>query len=62
MFQPNTKVYIYNRFGKLLKEIIPTGAGWDGTLDGQNLPADDYWFSVQLEDGRVYKNHFTLKN
>ncbi len=61
MFQPNTKIYIYDRFGKLLKEITPTKKGWNGTLNGQVLPADDYWFSVKLQDGRIYKNHFTLK-
>ena len=61
MFQPNTKIMIFNRFGKLLKEISPLGEGWNGTLNGQVLPSDDYWFSVQLQDGRVFKNHFTLK-
>ncbi|SFD32309.1 T9SS type B sorting domain-containing protein [Algibacter pectinivorans] len=60
-FQANSKVYIYNRFGKLIKEIKATEKGWDGTLNGQVLPSDDYWFSVKLEDGRVYKNHFSLK-
>ncbi|MEP3836341.1 MAG: T9SS type B sorting domain-containing protein [Algibacter sp.] len=59
-FQPNSKVYIYDRFGKLLKEIIASEKGWDGTLNGKPLPSDDYWFSVTLEDGRIYKNHFSL--
>ncbi|WP_203258801.1 T9SS type B sorting domain-containing protein [Hyunsoonleella ulvae] len=62
MFQPNTKIMIFNRYGKLLKEITPLGEGWDGILNGQILPADDYWFSVILQDGRVFKDHFTLKN
>ena len=61
-FQPNTKILIFNRFGKLIKELTPSGIGWDGTLNGSNLPNDDYWFSVELQDGRVFKNHFTLKN
>lgn len=62
MFQPNSKIYIYDRFGKLLKQISPLEKGWDGTLNGKTLPADDYWFSVKLEDGRIYKNHFSLVN
>lgn len=62
MFQPNTKIHIYDRYGKLLKQISPTDIGWSGILNGQVLPADDYWFSVRLEDGRIFKNHFTLKN
>lgn len=61
MFQPNTKIHIYDRFGKLLKEISPTEKGWNGILNGQVLPSDDYWFSVKLQDGRIYKNHFSLK-
>jgi gliding motility-associated-like protein len=61
MFQPNTKILIYNRYGKLLKEISPIGDGWDGLVNGQKLPTDDYWFSVKLQDGRIFKNHFSLK-
>lgn len=61
MFQPNTKILIFNRYGKLIKELSPLDSGWDGLLNGRQLPADDYWFSVQLQDGRIFKNHFTLK-
>ncbi|GAA4816768.1 T9SS type B sorting domain-containing protein [Litoribaculum gwangyangense] len=61
MFQPNTKILIFNRFGKLVKELDPIGNGWDGTFNGGKLPSDDYWFSVKLQDGRIFKNHFTLK-
>ncbi|MFY8008978.1 MAG: hypothetical protein ACOVNW_04730 [Flavobacterium sp.] len=25
------------------------------------MPADDYWYSIQFEDGRSAKGHFTLK-
>lgn len=61
LFQPNSKIYIFNRFGKLLKTVSPTSQGWDGTFNGSNMPSDDYWFSVTLEDGRTYRDHFTLK-
>ena len=61
MFQPNTKIFIFNRFGKLLKELDPLGEGWNGMFNGQKLPSDDYWFSVKLQDGRIFKNNFTLK-
>lgn len=60
-FQSETKILIYNRYGKLLKELSPLEKGWDGFFNGQLLPTDDYWFSVILEDGRIFKNHFTLK-
>ena len=61
MFQPNSKIFIYDRYGKLLKQISPLGNGWDGTFNGSKLPSDDYWFSVELQDGRIFKNHFSLK-
>ncbi|MGH2666986.1 T9SS type B sorting domain-containing protein [Flavobacterium sp.] len=56
-----TVIYIFNRFGKLLKQISPSGRGWDGTFGGTLLPADDYWYTVQFENGRSAKGNFTLK-
>jgi gliding motility-associated-like protein len=53
-------IYIFDRYGKLLKQIGTTGSGWDGTFNGHLLPADDYWYSIQFEDGRSAKGHFAL--
>ena len=60
-FQAESVIYIFDRQGKLLKELDPLSRGWDGTLNGYKLPSSDYWFAVTLEDGRVFKSHFTLK-
>ena len=60
-FQPNSKVFIFDRFGKLLYTLNSPTDAWDGTFKGESLPASDYWFSATLEDGRTFKNHFTLK-
>ncbi|WP_298900003.1 T9SS type B sorting domain-containing protein [uncultured Psychroserpens sp.] len=60
-FQPNSKVFIFDRFGKLLYTLNSPLDAWDGTFKGKPLPASDYWFSATLEDGRSFKNHFTLK-
>ena len=59
--QPNVKINIYDRFGKLLKQFSSTGTGWDGTYNGTMLPADDYWFYFVLENNRTIKGHFCLK-
>ena len=59
-YQAKTKIYIFDRYGKLLKELDPLGLGWDGTYIGNPLPSTDYWFRVQLEDGREFKSHFSL--
>jgi gliding motility-associated-like protein len=60
-FQPNTKIFIHDRYGKLIKQLDPLGRGWDGKFNGKPLPSSDYWFAVTLEDGRIFKSHFTLK-
>ncbi|WP_276979061.1 T9SS type B sorting domain-containing protein [Flavobacterium filum] len=54
-------IYIFDRYGKLIKQISPLGNGWDGTYNGRPLPSDDYWYSIQFEDGRSAKGHFSLK-
>ena len=66
---PSSQIFIFDRYGKLLKQLSPTsnteeGEGWDGTFNGAPLPADDYWFTVTFPDGntvREYKSHFALK-
>lgn len=60
-FQSNSRVLIFDRYGKLLKQIDNLQNGWDGTSRGQIMPTDDYWFQVSLEDGRQFSGHFTLK-
>jgi len=64
--QPDAVIYVFDRFGKLLKQLSPTGNGWDGTFNGINLPSNDYWFSIDYNepiDGarKQFKAHFTLK-
>ncbi|WP_296381598.1 T9SS type B sorting domain-containing protein [Winogradskyella sp.] len=60
-FQTNSAILIFDRYGKLLKELDPLGPGWDGIYNGAKLPTSDYWFKVKLQDGRVFTSHFTLK-
>ena len=59
-FNANSNVYIFDRFGKLIKELDPLTDGWDGTYLGKPMPATDYWFRTYLEDGREFKGHFSL--
>ncbi len=58
--QPGSDIYIYDKFGKLLAKIDPLGLGWDGNYNGKQMPSSDYWFRVQLADGRIYTGHFSL--
>lgn len=61
---PKAPIFIFDRYGKLIKEITPTTEGWNGTYNGQPLPASDYWFTVQYDEknnSKVFKSHFSLK-
>lgn len=59
------KLLIYNRYGKLIIDLGPNSAGWDGNYNGKQLPVSDYWFSVEYTDKNKSNNkfvsHFTLK-
>jgi gliding motility-associated-like protein len=33
---PQATITIFNRYGKLLKEMSPTSMGWNGTFNGSN--------------------------
>ncbi|WP_370568421.1 T9SS type B sorting domain-containing protein [Lacinutrix sp. WUR7] len=65
----DAKVSIYDRYGKLLKQLNSNNEGWDGTLNGQALPSSDYWFTLEYRDPnnqldtreKVFNGHFTLK-
>jgi gliding motility-associated-like protein len=61
-FNSKSIIYIFDRYGKLLKQWVPVSdQGWDGLFNGNPLPTDDYWFTLKLEDGREVKGHFSLK-
>ena len=38
----------------------PKGMVDDTPSKGKPMPATDYWFRVNLEDGREFKSHFSL--
>ena len=64
--QPSAKIYIFDRYGKLLKQLSPTGEGWNGTYNGVPMPNSDYWFVVEYIEPtdntkREFKAHFALK-
>ena len=61
-------VTIYDRYGKLIKQMNEFDPGWDGSFNGKPLPSTDYWFKLSYigEDGnRTYakylQSHFSLR-
>lgn len=47
-------LFVFDRYGKLLKQLN-TSSGWDGTYNGEPLPADDYWFRIEYIDDKTGK-------
>lgn len=60
-YNAKTTIHIFDRYGKLLKQISPLSVGWDGKYLEKDVPSSDYWYVINLEDGRTFKGHFTLK-
>ena len=61
---PTAKIRIFDRYGKLLKEITPNSGGWNGLYIGRPMPSDDYWFVVEYTEQDIlkkYRSHFSLK-
>lgn len=59
--ESNLKTKIYDRFGKLIKELDTINSRWDGTYNGNVSTSDDYWFVVTRNNGKQNRGHFTLK-
>lgn len=59
-FEVGSKIYIYDRYGKLLVALDPFGPGWNGRYKGLRLPEDSYWFQFQTIEGRNISGYFSL--
>ncbi|TCN58569.1 gliding motility-associated C-terminal domain-containing protein [Flavobacterium circumlabens] len=58
---PDYRLSIFNRYGKLLKQMTQNSPGWNGQFNGQQLPSDDYWFDLIFTNGKDIKGHFSIK-
>lgn len=58
--EPHMKIHIFDRYGKMITSFGAMSEGWDGRLEGRDLPSTDYWFVVTREDGRELKGHFSM--
>ncbi|WP_052823420.1 T9SS type B sorting domain-containing protein [Neotamlana sedimentorum] len=64
-FSNQSTVYIYNRYGMLIKQLNAQLGIWDGTFKGEFLPNSDYWFVAKLIEKtsgniKTYRGHFSL--
>ena len=62
----SSQIYIFDRYGKLLKSMSLNNNYWDGLYNGVRLPSSDYWFQIELVrlDGTplIKQGHFSLKH
>jgi gliding motility-associated-like protein len=63
--QTDADISIFDRYGKLITQLSPAIGGWDGKLNGQDLPSTDYWFSVEYypqnsTEKQLFRAHFSL--
>lgn len=58
---PDYRLSIFDRYGKLLKQMTQNSPGWNGQFNGQQLPSDDYWFDLIFTNGKNIKGHFSIK-
>ena len=58
--RPESKVFIFDRFGRLLTEYPGTYSGWNGLIGIYPATAGDYWYVIQLKDNQVLKGNFSL--
>ena len=59
---PEAEVTIFDRYGKLLKQLYATSLGWNGKYDGIELPATDYWYVFKIDkNSPEVSGHFSLK-
>ena len=61
-------VTIYDRYGKLIKQMNEFDPGWDGSFQGKPLPSTDYWFKLSYVDdngnrtfAKHIQSHFSLR-
>ena len=61
---PGSIIYVFDRYGKLLKQLGSETQGWDGTYNGYKMPSSDYWFLAEIRQGDIafeVKGHFALR-
>ena len=61
--QDTDVIFIYDRYGKLIKQLRGEEK-WDGSYNQEQLPSTDYWFTVDYIENSVkkqFKAHFAMK-
>jgi len=65
-FKSTAKIYIFDRYGKIVYKFFPANEqGWDGYFNGKLAPEGEYWFTAEMKNPHgktiIRKGHFSLK-
>lgn len=55
-----SEIRIFDRYGKIILYGTGEDFKWDGTLNGKQLPAEDYWYEIFIEGFEPIKGNFSL--
>jgi gliding motility-associated-like protein len=58
---PNSKILVFNRWGLKVFEGNEFSPTWNGVYQGEILPTADYYYIVELSDGRKFNGVVTIK-
>lgn len=61
---PGSYIRIFDRYGVIVHEAtVDSNVLWDGRdLSGNKVSTQDYWYILEVSDGRKYSGHVTVKN
>lgn len=59
-FTQDMVITIIDRYGRIMASFKGSSSGWDGTYNGIQQPATDYWFVITRKNGKEYKGHFAM--
>lgn len=54
------KIYIYDRYGKVVANFGMNSEGWDGRYHNQLMPSDGYWYKAVTIDKEDITGYFSL--
>jgi len=53
-------IAIFDRYGTLITTGKGSGFEWDGSFNGKQLPAGEYWYRILIVNFEEIKGHFSL--
>jgi gliding motility-associated-like protein len=60
--EPETEIFIYDRFGNSVIQYKAGDNEWDGTVDGRKMPEGTYWYVIKIPgQNKPFKGPVTIK-